>query len=338
MSKHIQLDIPQPCHENWNKMTPSEKGRFCNACQKQVVDFTGMSDTQVATFFKKAEGSVCGRFMQDQLNREMEIPKKRIPWVKYFFQFALPAFLMSAKVKAQGEIRILKGDTTVSPVSSLVRGKVAVSKCELQNTRKEKIIKGKVFDSNGNPLVGATIMVKGTTIGTSADNIGNFQLTYKGEKDKIVVVASYVGFQTVEISVDLDKPEGNNIQMSLYEQLSGEVMVLGYAIPKKKKKKSILLITSILKDTVFSNFKIFPNPVTAGTNLNIEVKEKIKEGYYTLDLINQSGQSVYQREIWIDEEARLLNIDVPVVKTGNYFITITNKKSGKRFTEKLIIQ
>src|SRR5215204_2566694 len=102
MSKKFQLQIPTPCHENWDNMSPVEKGRFCDSCQKQVVDFSNMSDRQIAVFFKKpSTGSVCGRFMQDQLDRDMEIPKKRIPWVKYFFQFALPAFLLSIKANSQ---------------------------------------------------------------------------------------------------------------------------------------------------------------------------------------------------------------------------------------------
>ena len=53
MSKKIQLTIDEPCHENWDGMTPVEKGKFCGACQKQVVDFSNMSDRQVAEFFKK---------------------------------------------------------------------------------------------------------------------------------------------------------------------------------------------------------------------------------------------------------------------------------------------
>ncbi|MBK6991080.1 MAG: hypothetical protein IPH34_04325 [Chitinophagaceae bacterium] len=55
---------------------------------KQVIDFSSMSDTQVAQFLKKpSTGSICGRFMTDQLNREIEIPKKRIPWAKHFLLY-----------------------------------------------------------------------------------------------------------------------------------------------------------------------------------------------------------------------------------------------------------
>ena len=102
MSKKLNLTIPEPCHENWYTMTLVQQGKFCGSCQKQVVDFSTMSDRQLAEFFKKpSTGSVCGRFMTDQLDRSIEIPKKRIPWVKYFFQFAIPAFLVSIKVSAQ---------------------------------------------------------------------------------------------------------------------------------------------------------------------------------------------------------------------------------------------
>lgn len=107
MRKHIQLNIPEPCHESWDQMAPVDKGRFCGSCQKQVVDFTTMSDAQLAHFFKKpSTGSVCGRFMQDQLGRTIDTPKKRIPWVKYFFQFLLPGFLMSCGARTIGKIKV----------------------------------------------------------------------------------------------------------------------------------------------------------------------------------------------------------------------------------------
>ena len=46
--KKIQLTIPEPCHESWNSITSAEKGKFCNACRKTVVDFTAMGDRELA--------------------------------------------------------------------------------------------------------------------------------------------------------------------------------------------------------------------------------------------------------------------------------------------------
>lgn len=43
----MKITIPTPCHEDWSKMSPSERGRFCGSCKKEVHDFTGKSDEHV---------------------------------------------------------------------------------------------------------------------------------------------------------------------------------------------------------------------------------------------------------------------------------------------------
>ncbi|MGC4104031.1 hypothetical protein [Ferruginibacter sp.] len=72
----LKISIPQPCHEDWNAMTPNEQGRHCNVCVKTVVDFTSMSDEEVKHFFlHKKEEKVCGRFRGEQLQRiRIELP------------------------------------------------------------------------------------------------------------------------------------------------------------------------------------------------------------------------------------------------------------------------
>ncbi|WP_088399431.1 hypothetical protein [Flavobacterium oreochromis] len=60
--KNIKITIPQPCHENWNEMTPAEKGRFCAVCQKTVIDFTKSTDKQIAETFATTP-QLCGRFL-----------------------------------------------------------------------------------------------------------------------------------------------------------------------------------------------------------------------------------------------------------------------------------
>ena len=47
----LKITIPQPCHEDWDKMLPNPRGRHCNACAKTVVDFSIMSDVEVQQFF-----------------------------------------------------------------------------------------------------------------------------------------------------------------------------------------------------------------------------------------------------------------------------------------------
>jgi hypothetical protein len=67
----IKLDIPNPCNENWDKMTPREQGRFCSQCSKHVVDFTKVSDKELLHYLTLAKGETCGRFNPEQLDRFM---------------------------------------------------------------------------------------------------------------------------------------------------------------------------------------------------------------------------------------------------------------------------
>lgn len=62
------------------------------------------------------------------------------------------------------------------------------------------IIKGKVLDENKSPLPGATVLVKGSTEGTSTDDWGYFTLETELTSGKLIV--SYIGFATVEIDFD----------------------------------------------------------------------------------------------------------------------------------------
>lgn len=72
--KHI--GIQTPCSENWNEMTPSEKGAFCQKCASHVHDFTQKSTREVKETLRSLMGQpVCGRMTTDQelaLNAEFE--------------------------------------------------------------------------------------------------------------------------------------------------------------------------------------------------------------------------------------------------------------------------
>ena len=63
-----------------------------------------------------------------------------------------------------------------------------------------KVINGKVFENDKTrPAIGATIVVKGTTVGTITDVNGNFTIESKSEDD--ILVFSFLGYETIEKSV-----------------------------------------------------------------------------------------------------------------------------------------
>jgi hypothetical protein len=74
-------------------MTPTEKGKFCSACQTVVTDFTLMSDAELIHHFKTSSGKLCGRFKAFQLNRNLIEEKE----VKSFF-WSIPKFSAVASI------------------------------------------------------------------------------------------------------------------------------------------------------------------------------------------------------------------------------------------------
>ncbi len=56
MNTLFDILIPKPCHEDWNAMTPDEKGRFCSVCTKGVVDFTNKTNQEIQDCFIQNQG------------------------------------------------------------------------------------------------------------------------------------------------------------------------------------------------------------------------------------------------------------------------------------------
>lgn len=89
-------------------------------------------------------------------------------------------------------------------------------------------VSGTVKDNNGIPLAGASVVVKGTTRGTTTDFDGNFTIAADGSA---VLVVSYIGYKTTEIPVN----NNTDISVSLEEDSAqlDEVVVVGYGTQKK---------------------------------------------------------------------------------------------------------
>ena len=90
------------------------------------------------------------------------------------------------------------------------------------------MITGKVVDESGESIIGASIQVKGTTIGSITDIDGNFSV--KGEVGN-TIIASYIGYASQELKVS--QLTGNRIVLSEDTELLDEVIVVGYGTSRK---------------------------------------------------------------------------------------------------------
>ena len=89
-------------------------------------------------------------------------------------------------------------------------------------------VSGTVYDETGEPLPGATVVVKGTSFGVATDFDGNF--TINAEASQTLVV-SYIGYKSQEVAV------GSQSSIEIYLELGNqldEVVVTGFGRESKK--------------------------------------------------------------------------------------------------------
>lgn len=76
----FKIHIPEPCFEDWDKMTPNEQGSFCKVCSKTVVDFSKKSEDEIQQYIAaNIDKKICGRFNVSQLEQNTEeVPRLKI--------------------------------------------------------------------------------------------------------------------------------------------------------------------------------------------------------------------------------------------------------------------
>ena len=111
-------------------------------------------------------------------------------------------------------------------VNKSVPDKVWSSNGTLQN--KSMQITGTVTDENGEPVIGATIQVKGSSSGVITDIDGRYTIVVPNENS--ILVVSFIGYESQEIKVNGRK--GINVQLRENVQSLDEVTVVAYGVLK----------------------------------------------------------------------------------------------------------
>lgn len=100
----------------------------------------------------------------------------------------------------------------------------------VQGTQQSVSVSGQVFEPSGEPVIGATVLEKGTGNGVVTDIDGKF--TLKLMSKNAVVVVSYIGFKNMEIAAS-DTKKLAKIVLKEDSELLDEVVVVGYGTQKK---------------------------------------------------------------------------------------------------------
>ena len=164
----------------------------------------------------------------------------------------------------------------------------------------KNMIKGRVTDEKGEPLIGASVTYKGTNIGTITNMNGEFSLVKKDDKKRLT--AEYIGYDPVEIRVDTSRTM--LIAMNENKQALNEVVVVGYGAKKNKKSTTAGNVVTVKEQ---AKKEITPQPVIGKRSYQKYLKENLVRP--TDDNCKDiKGEVVLS--FFVDEEGKPQNITV----------------------------
>ena len=196
------------------------------------------------------------------------------------------------------------------------------------------MIKGRVTNEKGEPLIGASVTYKGTNIGTITNMNGEFSLVKKDDKKRLT--AEYIGYDPVEIRVDTSRTM--LIAMNENKQALNEVVVVGYGAKKNKKSTTLGSDAKVKEQT---EKEITPQPVIGKRNYQKYLKEhlvrptdekcaQVKGKVVLTFLVNKEGRPFYIKVKEslcesADKEAIRLIQEGPDWIYGNKLVEVTVK-------------
>ena len=173
MAITYKISVPKPCAENWNEMTPTEKGRYCSVCATNVIDFSVMTDQEIIDFYETNKEKFCGNYSENQLNRVLDVPTQKPARNKL-------ALHLAASLIPTSIAQPLIAQSDKPPSLSLRKNvddnefeKIAPTPIPITKT-----IQGTVVDKNtGKPIVNATVYISSKpSTSTHTDENGNFEI------------------------------------------------------------------------------------------------------------------------------------------------------------------
>ena len=116
-----------------------------------------------------------------------------------------------------------------------IQGSNIILTVRSQQTDGPKVVSGKVTDNKGDAVIGAAILVKGTTVGTSSGVDGVYTLRIPEVNANTMITVNYLGYEPIELLVGTRE----RIDIVLQEQSLGVDAVVVTALGIKKQEKAL---------------------------------------------------------------------------------------------------
>lgn len=287
----INLSGIKRCNQIWEDMQPIEGDRLCASCNKCIVDFREKSNYEVALIHATSPEPICGLYTEEQLTFDIPkaTPQKRKP---FRHALALAASLLSLlpKIHAQEDAeKILTSEQLTIQEGNNSAFSSQENKKELVSAVKSDsiILSGRITDNNNEPLIGASILVKGHSHGTATDIDGSFILNLTKifeTQDTVTIIYSFIGYKTEE--KDYNKNKLADLRENIVLEFA-EILIISFGIFSNNSNDN--KIESIPSDEIKQLSKLLPEiegSRVPGVNLSDEIK------------FNRRSRFPWNKEFW----------------------------------------
>lgn len=351
----IQLSIPTPCHEDWDKMTPNQQGRFCGSCAKTVIDFSVMTDAQMLRYFENLKHeNVCGKVYPDQLNRKLQPapvmqPRKKLYWLWQYAAALLLFFTKGVQAKAQGEVRIKSAADTnkVSIANDIPIRLGGIRKIDVPvnvHVLPAPIAQLFITDENNQPIAGASVQLLPQQNFLVTDTDGRVNLG-KAHSIKGIQVSA-IGYEAQEFL--LKDIQGNSVQLKPKLEKLDEVVVQSNGVAGGL--KGMLGGISVRRIYIVENvnaapgpkntppfFSVFPNPVQKGKELSFTINATENKNYKIV-VSDMSGKMMLQQNLAVSNKTRQKKLAIPSLwSSGTYILSVVDEKGATLQSEKILL-
>jgi hypothetical protein len=299
MKKVIKVSIPEPCHEDWSKMSQTEKGAFCQVCTKEVIDFTNVIDEDIVKHVLKNDNA-CGRFSKTQLDRNLTLERssgQRLAPLAASLLLPLTMMAGATTTSKQGEIKS-------SNYTSLGIGSLHKEANRIQIT-----VTGTITDLYGEPMHKVRVEVKETGETTYTDKKGNYNITFL---DKETLIFTIEGHEVSQQTFGNYNETFNTKMIAVIHapMIMGKVIAPDVIIEEEILLGDIITIeenTIIIKGTVTEDSLPLPgaNIIVKGTRISTQTDF---DGNYTIEAPKNAVLTV-EHIGFNAEEVQLSNID-----------------------------
>lgn len=282
----FRISLDSPCSEDLNYMQDTSCGKFCNSCQKEVYDFTRLSDNEVYKILQANKGKVCAQLTNEQLQNGFTYTEEtynNTAWLKY----AASILFIGGITNAFSQTAVWEFKTTKTELQDKTTSK-SISKDSIY-------IQGSIINAVTNKPLTYPMLVEiqsenKTLTQTISSDTGSFNLLISNKEnvDKINVILHYQNSKndTIQVPkehVSFEKLE-NELHLIVRTAVNSEILKVKYPNRNSRENNYLGVVgirstdanSSVFIDGVkmrgesnkLNNFQI----IQSGTPANLESK------------------------------------------------------------------